>query len=65
MDGSAELLQLAHLLRVGAGAARDIAMLRPNDIVKIEALAGEAERMAQDLEAIVATGKDGPRRATT
>ncbi len=55
MDGTAELRQLAHLLRIGAEAARDIAALRPADAARIEAIAGRAEAMAADLDTIAAT----------
>ena len=59
MNGTAELLQLAHLLRVGAEAAREIAMVRPRDADAIEHLADEAMAMADAVEAIVATPPGG------
>ena len=52
MDGSAELLQLAHLLRVGCDAARDIAKLRPADTTALEHLAEQAEEIAAKLEVV-------------
>lgn len=52
MDGSAELRQLAHLLRVGAEVAGDIAGLRPRDADDILRLAEEARAMADQLDAI-------------
>ena len=61
MDGAAELRQLAHLLRIGADAVREIATLRPNDTEAIDRLAGQAVTMAGELEAIVA----GPRGGAT
>ncbi len=61
MDGAAELRQLAHLLRVGADAAREIATLRPNDAGAIDRLVGQALTMAEKLEVIVA----GPRGGAT
>ena len=64
MDGSAELLQLAHLLRVGADAARDIARIRPHNATAIEHLADQAEGMATKLEAI-AMWPDGATRDPT
>ena len=55
MDGSAELLQLAHLLRVGATTARAIATIRKVNATDIHALADQAEVMAEDVERIVRT----------
>ena len=54
MDGSAELRQLAHLLRVGANAARDIASIRMRDVREIHSLAIRAEDMAEEIDAIAA-----------
>ena len=55
MDGTAELLQLAHLLRVGATTAREIAILRKVNAKEIHSLAVQAEMLAEDLERISRT----------
>ena len=55
MDGTAELLQLAHLLRVGASTARDIATIRKVNVTEIKSLADQAEVMAEDIERIART----------
>lgn len=55
MDGTAELLQLAHLLRVGANTARDIATVRQVNAAEIYCLAKQAETMAEDVERIATT----------
>ncbi len=55
MDGNAELLQLAHLLRVGASTAREIAIIRKVDAAEIHSLADQADAMAEDLARIVGT----------
>ena len=53
MDGTVELLQLAHLLRVGANTARDLAALRKANVKEICSIAAQAETLADDLEKIV------------
>ena len=63
MDGTAELAQLAHLLRLGADTARQIAGFRKADSERINALAREAERMALDLDEIVGCSHRSERRA--
>ena len=50
MDGELELRQLAHLLRVGASTAREIADLRKLDVGEIDDLASQAEDMAARLD---------------
>lgn len=55
MDGTAELNQLAHLLRVGASTAREIAKVRNVNEIEINLLADRADAMAEDLERIAAT----------
>ena len=50
MDGELELRQLAHLLRVGATTAREIADLRKLDVGEIHDLASQAEDMAARLD---------------
>lgn len=62
MDGTAELLQLAHLLRVGAETARDIAEVRLLDATEIHSLADRAEVMAGDIERIAGTPVFGTGR---
>ena len=64
MDGSTELLQLAHLLRAGAETARDIAKIRPHDATAIEQLANQVEGIATKLEAI-AMRPNGATRGST
>lgn len=54
MDGSSELRQLAHLLRTGAEATREIAGFRPRDAVDLMRLVEEAKSIADRLEAIAA-----------
>ena len=51
-DGTAELLKLTELLRVGLKTVRDIALIRPVDHVKLMDLAARAEVMAVELDAI-------------
>ena len=53
MDGAAELRQLAHLLRIGAETAREIASIRPMDAEAIDHLADQVIAMADAVEAIV------------
>lgn len=67
MDGTAELLQLAHLLRVGAITARDIAAVRKVNATEIYSLADQAEVMAEDIERIARTplSEAAPRSAKT
>lgn len=61
MDGSAELAKLAELLRLGARAGRQVALLRPQgDAIIIERLAEQAEAMAAELEALVASAPAKP-----
>ena len=55
MDGTAELRQLAHLLRVGANTAREIASVRKVSATEIYSLADQADVMAEDFERIAAT----------
>ena len=55
MDGTAELLQLAQLLRVGANTARDIATIRKVNATEIYFLADQAEVIADDIERITRT----------
>jgi hypothetical protein len=55
VDGTAELRQLAHLLRVGANTAREIASVRKVSATEIYSLADQADVMAEDLERIAAT----------
>lgn len=55
MNGTAELLQLAHLLRLGANTARDIATIRERNATEIYSLADEAELMASKIERIAQT----------
>ena len=55
VNNSAELLQLAHLLRVGADTALEIADIRQKDAGTIERLANQAIAMAGELEAIAAS----------
>lgn len=68
MNSSAELRQLAHLLRVGAGAAREIAFSRADDAQEIFQLADQAVAMAERLDHIAARsaadeiGQAGTRR---
>ena len=52
MDGTHELRQLAHLLRVGAETAKEIATFRGADATEICALATQAETIADDLDKI-------------
>ena len=52
MDGDAEIRQLAHLLRVIATTARDIAELRDADICELCGLATQAEGWAAHLDSI-------------
>ena len=62
MDGAAELRQLAHLLRIGAETAREIASIRPKDAEAIDHLADQAIAMAEAVEAIVSGPWDGRGR---
>ena len=55
MDCTNELLQLAHLMRVGAETSRLIASLRASDMDAIERLADRADEMARELEEIAET----------
>lgn len=50
LDDGLELRQLAHLLRVGASTAREIADLRKLDVGEIHDLASQAEHMAARLD---------------
>ena len=52
MDGSVELRQIAHLFRLVADTARDIALIRQRDASALERLADEAVSMATKLDAI-------------
>lgn len=58
MDGSAELVQLAALLRLAAGTSRQIAVFRPSDAADIQLLAERVERVADELEAIAGRRPD-------
>ena len=64
MDGTAELLQLAHLLRVGANTARDIAIVRKVNAREISSLADQADVMADEMERITRIPLMAARRAT-
>ena len=65
MDGTAELLQLAMLLRMGATTAREIAIVRKADLQEIYTLADQAEAMADDMERVARRPlpEAGPRLA--
>ena len=56
MYGTQELRQLAHLLRVGAETARDIATIRTVDATEICSLALQADGMAEKLDRIAERG---------
>lgn len=58
MDGSAELVQLAELLRLGAQTGRQIAVFRPRDAAEIEHLAAQVEKMADAIDEIAGRGPD-------
>ncbi len=62
MNGAHELRQLAHLLRVGAETAKEIATLRAADTTEICALATQAENMADDLDRIAGRPQDSSHR---
>lgn len=53
MDGSIELMNLAYMLRLGAGVAAEIAALRPCDAVTIERLARQAAGMAEEIDRLL------------
>ena len=52
MDGTAELLKLVELLRLGAVTTRQIADIRLRDREELYQIVEEAERMADDLQRI-------------
>ena len=52
MDVGPELHHLAHLLRVSASTARDLADLRQSDLNEIYQLAKTAESIADQLDRI-------------
>ena len=52
MDGTAELMQLVELLRLGATTTRRIADARVRDRAELYQIVAEAERMADDLQQI-------------
>ena len=60
MDGSTELLQFAHLLRVGADAARDVVLVRQVDVDALDRLANQAVAIATELEAIALSVRSKP-----
>ncbi len=57
MNGSAELRQLAHLLRIGADVTRDIALIRQMDVSTLERLANDALDIADELDALAASSR--------
>ena len=61
MDGTAELLRLVELLRLGAATGRRIADLRGRDRDAIYRLCEEAERMAVDLKCICDRPPEAPK----
>ena len=52
VDGTAELLQLIELLRLGAATTRQIADMRMRDRDELYRIVEEAERMADNLQRI-------------
>ena len=58
MTGADDLIQLAHLLRVGAGIVRDITVMRSTDAQMIESLAEQAAMIADRLDAIARNARD-------
>ena len=53
MDGSAELAQLAHLLRVSAETAKNIAWMRPTDADRILPVARRIDDIANAVDNIL------------
>lgn len=51
-DGTAELIKLAELLRLGLATTRDIAAIRPRDYCELMDVVARAETMADDLDRI-------------
>lgn len=52
VDGTAELIKLAELLRLGISTTRDIASVRPRDYCELMNIVERAEAMADDLDRI-------------
>ncbi len=65
MLGSGELSRLADLFRLGARAARRIAAFRPQDKPLILELAAQIDKMAAQLDAIVAASDPQPTGINT
>ena len=60
VDGYTELLQFAHILRVGADAARDVVLVRQVDVDALDRIANQAVAMATELEAIALSVRSKP-----
>lgn len=65
MDGTEQLLQLAHLLRMGAETAHDLTTIRPKDAGAIGDTALLMVKAAEALEIIAKGTKDGQAPAGT